>query len=77
MKPEKKQFLLGSKKPGKAVEGPEKAEEEKETDEQKYVAALKAAKKGFDKPGICSGQKQFPPQADGSKEARDGFKCTA
>lgn len=45
VKPEKRQFLLGGKKPVKAVEQPEKAEEEEETEEQKYVAALKAAKK--------------------------------
>eukprot|EP00434_Breviolum_minutum_P026926 symbB.v1.2.023802.t1/scaffold2209.1/size85747/3 len=41
---QKKQFLLGGKKPVKAVEEPEKAAEEEETE------------KGFGKPGICSGQ---------------------
>ena len=44
VKPEKKQFLLGSKKPGKAVEGPEKAEEEEETDEQWTEAASSSSK---------------------------------
>ena len=44
---QKKQFLLGGKKPVKAVEEPEKAAEEEETEGQKYVAALKAAKKAL------------------------------
>ena len=48
---QKKQFLLGSKKPVKAVEEPEKAAEEEETEGQ--------SQKGF---GICSGQMEASSQ---------------
>ena len=72
LKPQKRQFMLGGKRPGKAVEEPEKAAGEEETGEQKYKEALKAAKKA-----LASLVKQFPPQANASKKARDGFKCTA
>lgn len=59
VKPEKKQVLLGGKKSVKALDQPEKADEEEETDEQKYTAALKAAKKALGSLGSAVDKSSF------------------
>ena len=58
VKPEKRQFMLGGKRPVKAVEESEKAEEE-ETEEQKYKDALKAAKKALASLGSAVDKSSF------------------
>ena len=54
--------------------------------EKQFMLGGKRSRKAVEEPekaageeetGICSGQKQSPPQANASKKARDGFKCTA
>ena len=59
VKPEKRQFMLGGKRPGKAVEEPEKAAGEEETGEQKYKEALKAAKKALASLGSAVDKSSF------------------
>ena len=58
VKAEKKQFMLGGKRPVKAVGEPEKAEEE-ETEEQKHKDALKAAKKALASLGSAVDKSSF------------------
>ena len=68
---QKKQFLLGGKKPVKAVEEPEKAAEEEETEGQKYVAALKAAKKALASLGSAVDRASFLLKQMEAKQLKD------
>ena len=71
VKPEKRQFMLGGKKPVKAVEESEKAEEE-ENEEQKYKDALKAAKKALS--SKCKQKSQRWLQMHSCKVALNSWK---
>ena len=77
VKPGKRQFMLAGKRPGKAVEEPEKAAGEEETGEQKYKEALKAAKKALASLGSAVDKSSFLLKQMQAKKARDGFTCTA